>query len=272
MLSDEYIENRAKRFDFMTKHNRTFDVSVQAEVEKYTSFGIEHHVKLKLVFWDEQYSIITVPLSEIDHIDWFEKDKRCVLKFAKAAIDLPTQIKLALNDAPKEKMLRLDHTGIYDINGNIVYVAGDKVIGSLPDKDNWPKNATIHGIERVPLPFKLDIDTSLTKQQVFEGMRKLICLSSEIGRPLIAHAISGITRAAYKAAGMTPCAVLVIVAKSGKLKTYYCPHMTQLCNRSISIGPVSRLNSTTRFIEDILYEFSECTSVVDDLHTAESAK
>lgn len=54
------------------------------------------------------------------------------------------------------------------------------------------------------------------------------------------------------------------------LKSHYVPHLAQLYKRADGIGPVTRFNSTTRFIEDALYEYCECTAVIDDLHTAES--
>ena len=46
--------------------------------------------------------------------------------------------------------------------------------------------------------------------------------------PIHTVTISGIIRAAFKEAGMTPCAVLVIVGKSGMLKSHYVPHLVQL--------------------------------------------
>lgn len=86
----------------------------------------------------------------------------------------------------------------------------------------------------------------------------------------MAHVISGIVRMAFKEVGFTPCAVLVIVGKSGMLKSHYVPCLAQLYNRADGIKAVTRFNSTKRFIEDTLCEYSECTAVMDDLHTAES--
>lgn len=158
----------------------------------------------------------------------------------------------------------LDRTGIHHINDTIVFVAGDRVIArsSASEADS--------AFELEQLPFRLDIDETIDISTAIDGMMRLISLSPEIGPVLVAHAISGIIRAAFKEVGMTPCAVLVIVGKSGMLKSHYVPHLTQLYNRADGIGPVTRFNSTKRFIEDALYEYSECTAVVDDLHTAES--
>ena len=58
--------------------------------------------------------------------------------------------------------------------------------------------------------FKLNIDLSLTKKEVFEGMWEVIDLSYEIGRVLVAHVISGLARKAFTDAGFSPCTVLMI--------------------------------------------------------------
>ena len=172
----------------------------------------------------------------------------------------------------KEKILRLDRPGIFNVNGSIIYVAGDKIVGSLSDRVIIQDEESIHDVELAPLPFKLDIDPSLSRQEAFEGMRQLICLSPEIGRPLVAHVISGIIRTAYKDTGFIPCAVLVIIGKTGSLKTHYVPHMVQLYDRSDNIKPDTRFNSTLRSIEEILYETCEFTKVIDDISTAASSQ
>ena len=123
-------------------------------------------------------------------------------------------------------------------------------------------------IDLEALPFRLDIDTKLSPDQAFDGMRELICLSPEIGRVLVAHVVSGLVRAAFKEAGFTPCTVLIVTGKSGMLKSHYVPQITQLYNRADGIKVDSRFNSTQRFIEDIISAHDECTVVIDDLHTA----
>ena len=163
-----------------------------------------------------------------------------------------------------EKRYVLDRTGIHHIGDSIVFAAGNRVItqSSAPRTDPY--------FELGQLPFRLDIDENIDISTAIDGMMRLISLSPEIGPVLVAHVISGILRAAFKEAGMTPCAVLVIVGKSGMLKSHYVPHLAQLYNRADGIGPVTRFNSTKRFIKDALYDYSECTAVLDDLHTAES--
>lgn len=156
---------------------------------------------------------------------------------------------------------RFEHTGIVRIDGTVVFVAGDWVITQSSDTNLKSK------IKLADIPFRLDIDMKLSKKQVFEGARELICLSPEIGRVLVAHVISGFTRAAFQEVGFTPCAVLVVVGESGMLKSHYVPQLTQLYNRADGIGADTRFNSTQCFIEDIIGEHNECTVVIDDLHT-----
>lgn len=244
----------------------TFIPEVLSEVEINSSQRLEREVRLRLRFEDGQCADCTVPLSKIESIDWFQQDKRCLLNpdHRKAKAYIANIIRRGLLDAPIEKQYSLDRLGIHRVEGENVFVAGDRVITRSSD------NASTLNIKSGTLPFKLDIDSSLNAKEACDGMIELISLSPEAGRVLVAHVISGITRAAFKEAGMTPCAVLVIVGKTGMLKSHYIPHMTQLYNRSDEIRAVTRFNSTQRFIEDILYDYAQCTAVIDDLHTAES--
>ncbi len=156
----------------------------------------------------------------------------------------------------------LDKLGISCIGNEVVFRAGDRVITRSSSKDLESK------IKLKALPYRLDIDKELSPSEAFEGMRELLGLSPEVGRPLIAHVISGFIRTAFREAGMVPRTVLVIEGKSGMLKSHYVPHITQLYNRADEIGCDTRFNSTQRFIEDTIAGHDECTVVIDDLHTA----
>lgn len=156
----------------------------------------------------------------------------------------------------------LDELGIAKLEDGVVFVAGDRVI--TRSSATKPKAE----IESIVKSFRLDIDINLLKEQAFEGVRKLICLSPEIGRVLVAHVISGFTRVAFQEAGFTPCAVLIVVGESGMLKSHYVPQLTQFYNRADGIGADTRFNSTQCFIEEIIAGHNECTVVIDDLHTA----
>ncbi len=156
------------------------------------------------------------------------------------------------------------HVGINYVDNGVNFVAGDRVITRSDG------NVSSYNYELPNSPFRLNIDDTITKDEAFKGVYELINLSSEIGRVLIAHTITGLTLSAFKEVGIMPCAILMIVGESGMLKSHYIPQITQLYNRSDGVKPETRFNSSKRFIEDILCEYSECTVVIDDLHTAES--
>jgi len=246
----------------------TFVPSVVSVIHLQSSEGtiLRKLVRLSLGFKFGEKTDATIPLSEVQKTAWFEIDNRCILnaQCRYAAKYIATVVQAGLSGAPIEKRYAIDRMGLQCIEDSVIYIAGDRVITrSHAIVPNPP-------IDTSQLHFRFDIDPTLDRVDAFNGMRELIGLSPEIGRVLVAHVISGITRAAFKKVGFTPCAVLVIAGKSGMLKSHYVPHLTQMYDRADGIGAVTRFNSTSRFIEDMLYEYSECTAVIDDLHTAES--
>lgn len=247
-----------------------FIPKVLGEVSVHTSHGIEAHIRLRLHFKDENPSKpFSIPLTNIEKTDWLMKDKRCLLHSPqrKAKEYIANLIVSGLANAQKkEDIYLLDRMGIHNINGTIMFVAGDRVIPQSSDKDLLPK------IEIPPLGFKLDIDPKLMPRETFEGVKELIILSPEMGRPLMAHSISAILRSAFVTAGAPPSSILEIIGDSGSFKTFYTPTITQLYNRADEVKITARLNASDRFIEEILYDYSECTAVIDDRCTAESSK
>ena len=243
-----------------------FTPSVVSVVKRISSTGELEAVRVRLSFMDGDAGETIISLSDLDNVDWFDKDHRCLInsEYRRAKRFIADNIRAEVSKAPIEIRHVLDRTGIHRIGDAVVFAAGDRVIArsSAPEVDP--------AFELGQLPFHLDIDENITPSEAVAGMVQLISLSREIGPVLVAHVISGIMRSAFKKAGLTPCAVLVIVGKSGMLKSHYVPHLAQLYNRADGIGPVTRINSTPRFIEEILCEYSECTAVIDDLHTAES--
>ena len=244
----------------------TFIPTVLALVKVVGSDGESESVRVGLHFGDGTSTEALIPISNLDTVDWFGVDHRCLLnsgcRWAKRHIAVI--IRAGVSKAPVERQYLLDRTGVRHIGNAVLFVAGDRVI----TQSSALKADTDY--ELAQLPFRLDIDESISPVEAFDGMMRLIGLSPEIGPVLVAHTVSGIIRAAFKEAGMTPCAVLVIVGKSGMLKSNYIPHLVQLYNRADGIGPATRFNSTKRFIEDALYEYSECTAVIDELRTAKA--
>lgn len=244
----------------------TFIPEVMSMIKVVSTTGDKDLVRLKIHFKEGESKENIVSLSELDRMDWFTIDKRCIINphYKNANGYISNIIRASLNDVPIETRYSPDKLGICHIGDEVAFIAGDRAIA----RSSATQLESSFNLDH--LSFRLDIDTGLTKKQTFEGMKELISLSPEIGRVLVAHVISGLTREAFKEAGFIPCAVLVIVGESGMLKSQYVPQIVQLYNRSDEIRADTRFNSTQRYIEDILYEHSECTTVIDDLHTAEA--
>lgn len=245
-----------------------FVPEVLGRIELQTSSGVENYLRLKLYFEDDESEEIRLQLSDINKIDWFEKDWRCLINpsYPKARAYLKNLICARLNEVPAEIKYRINKLGINSINGKIVFNAGDRILFRSPSQDNM-KN-----IELGELPLRLDIDPELTMDETFEGMRELIRLSPEIGRVLVAYAVSGIIRGAFEESGSISRIVLAIVGVSGMLKSHFVPHLVQLYNRSDGIKATTRFNSTLSFMEDTICKYRDCTVIIDDLHTAWSGE
>lgn len=244
----------------------TFIPRVLRKIELKFETRTEKFLWLELIFFNGEKAESTVLLSEIERINWGDIDERCIINssYRNAKGFIANLVRASLTTAPLEEKYGMEHLGIHFVDKKVVFVAGDRVITRSCD------NQLISRIKLSNIPFRLDIDLKLSKEETFEGMRELISISPELGRVLVAHVISGITRVAFKKGGLTPCAVLVVVGESGLLKSHYVPHLVQLYNRSDEVKADTRFNSTKRYLEDVLCECSECTVVVDDLHSAES--
>lgn len=244
----------------------TFFPTVAKMIRIKTAGEVEEHVQVSLRFKGGKSTEVQVPLLGLDCVDWFALDRRCILapNPRTSGYYIANIIRMGVANAPVEERQRLNRLGIHCLGDEVLFVAGDRLI------TRSDRSTTVQNLEVQDLGFRLDIDPNLGPKEAFDGMRELISLSDEIGRVLIAHTVAGITRAAFKEAGITPCAVLVILGQSGILKSHYVPHLVQLYNRGDEIRAVTRFNSTNRFIEDVLDEYAECTAVLDDLHTAEA--
>lgn len=236
-------------------------------VEVESDTGVKSYVRVKLHFQDGGSTECNVLLSELDTVDWFGLDQRCLVnsKYRGAKEYIANMVRNGIITAPREKRYQIDRVGIHRIGDIIFFAAGDRIIRS-------PDNKPLSNVDLAKSSFRLDVDPELSKEKAFEGMRVLISLSPEVGRILVAHVISGLIRTAFIEAGVNPCTVLFVVGESGLLKSHYIPHLVQLYNRNDGIRAVTRFNSSSRFIEDILCEYSDCTAVIDDLHTAQAGE
>lgn len=244
----------------------TFYPAVVKVTKCVNTTKIDDIVHLQLHFSDGSNEDIEIKRLDIDRIRWNYLDARCILhhnhphpkKF------IANIIQAGISEAPIEEKFYLDRTGIHHIKDETVYCAGNRVItrssATISDSDFLLED----------LPFNFDIDESLSIQKTFDGMQELILLCP-IGRILIAYTISGIIRAAFVDAGFKPKEVLYIFGKTGMMKSHYIPHMVKLYNREADdICPDTRFNSSTRYIEDTLCKYNECTFIIDDIPTVGS--
>lgn len=243
-----------------------FFPKVLRRIEVKGSDGTIVYAAVKLLYEDGESKELIVPMQKLEKVDWYVLEPRCIFnprnRSARRCVE--NLIRKQLGQVPSETQYNISYSGINCIDGATFFVAGDRIISSSSHNKAIPKLNLDH------IKFRLDTDSELTASECFNGMRELISLSPEIGRILVAHAISGIIRSAFKNAGFIPCTVLMIIGRTGLLKSHYVPHLVQLYNRSDEIRAATRFNSSQSFIEKTLSQYSECTAVIDDLHSAAS--
>lgn len=273
MKSKNYPEGKENRQQITQQNQKKIDVricnffpKVLRKVEIKGSDSTVFYVALKLLYEDGESDELIVPLRNLCKADWYALEPKCIInsKSRRAGQYVENAIRNQLEQVPLETQYRIDYPGMHCIDGVRFFVAGNRIITDSSNNKAMPK------LNLDNVKFQMDIDSELTASESFEGMRELISLSPEIGKVLVAHTISGIIRAAFEKAGFIPCAVLMIVGKSGLLKSHYVPHLVQLYNRKDEVKAVTRFNSSPSFIEKTLSEYSECTAVIDDLHSAAS--
>jgi hypothetical protein len=255
-----------QHWEGINQHVCNFTPKVLRKIEMRDTDNTVTCVAIKLCFEDGESDEIVIPLSDLKKTDWYTLDQRCIFtpNCRNPGRYVENEVRRQLGRVPTEIQHRIDCAGLKCIDGERVFVAGERVVSRSSNSGAKPK------VNLDNVKVRLDIDSELTENEAFRGMRELISLSPEIGRVLVAHVISGIIRAAFKEAGFNPCNVLMVIGKSGMLKSHYVPHLVQLYNRSDGIKAVTRFNSSQSFIEKIVSEYSECTAVIDDLHSAAS--
>lgn len=237
-----------------------------AEEVKYPS-GTDQFLRISIIKSTGVKKDVTVSLKELNKIDWSAVDIQCVVNDQNrhARSFIAYHIAQQLNDVPIHYKIGLEQLGISKINNIAVFAAGDHLI--VPSNNqNLAENITIR-----PSGSRLDIDKNYSIKEASVEMKVLMELSQEIGRIVVAHAISAIIRSAFKESGFTPSTILYIVGESGMFKTQYVTNLVQLYDRNKEIKPNTRLNSSLSYVEDTLSRFGENTAVIDDLHTGESS-
>ena len=114
----------------------TFVPKVLKNIRLKTSKGIEDSVCLKLCFRNGEGKEVSIPLSDIDRIDWSRIDRRCIVHsdYRNAKKYLANIIRAEAISAPIETKYRLESMGIHNIGNTTLFIAGDRVITRSPDE------------------------------------------------------------------------------------------------------------------------------------------
>ncbi len=227
------------------------------------------NVKLRLLFWNGQYSKeFTEPLSCLDNTKWLEHDIRSRLhpevSPSKAQRYLVDYVRSELPTAPVEKLYRLNQIGVHVIDSEPIFCTGRELVISPTDKKNRAN------VELEPIPFNLDIDSTLSEKEAVAGMLELISLSPNAGRVISTYCLLYLMRKVYEATWKSPCCSLFLYGLTGTKKTTISTFLTQVYNRNKGIASPLRLNSSIPAALKIMYEKSDCVVVLDDLFPSES--
>lgn len=242
-----------------------FVPEVKKVIEVQFEDGIKKIVQLELLFSNDVKYEVSLELNCLEKIKWSDLCEFCVVNFQNrnAKLYLSTLIRSRLMQASYETWFGVKRTGIHKFNDMVLYCAGKDVI-TTNNKDGANNRVWIDNI-----PFSLDIEQNITLSDALTGVMELISLVPEVGSVLLAQAIGGIMSEAYRQVGFNPCTIIEVVGKSGMLKSTYVPQLVQLFNRNEEVTAATRFNATNRFMENLISSYSDCTVLIDDLHTAQ---
>ena len=244
-----------------------FSLRVESFIDVICDQVKEDWIRVELTFENGVVKTKELPLSGLDKMTWNEIDPTCILysKEHIAAMQIANWIRSQLtDDLPRETRYKVNEVGMHHIGDTVVFAAADRVI-----TQSSGNNFHVEVSDEVGL--RLDVDESITLPEAYAGVLELISLVPGVGEVLLAHTTSGIIRGAFVKAGFTPNAVLMVVGKSGMMKSSYVPQITQLYDRANGAKANTRFNSSTSFIEEDMGEYRHCTYVIDDIHTGSSS-
>lgn len=242
-------------------------------VEVYTDDALhpQSQVKFRLLFKNGQKSQeFLEPLTNLGHINWLDKDKRCRIypKYAHHRVSrfFEDAIRAALSNTLEEREYHLNRLGTHIIEDTPIFCTGGGII--------MPPNSTLKGvsIKTDSIPFNLDIDPELDEATAAVDMLELISLSPDAGRVILAQTLLYIMRSAYKSTGKAPCCCVFLYGETGSKKTTYSALLTQIYNRQKGIASLQRLNSSIPAAVAMIYEKNDCVIPLDDLFPAESGE
>lgn len=209
------------------------------------------------------------PVEEMDKINWEKLDIRCRYNpdVAKKRVEryLYDSVRQELQMAPQRTVYRLQHAGMYTIEGQPVFCTGTDVIHN----DNFDLDIVF---EIDPMYQKLEVDGKLSEEEAAAEFFRLLTLSPNPARIISAYKLGFFMRPAYERIGKVPKGCIFLYGRSGTQKTTYSSFLVQTYDRSRGIKSPSRLNASIPAAVNMLLENSNDVVVMDDLFPADSNK
>lgn len=211
--------------------------------------------------------VYTVPLDEIEKIDWFKLDINCRFEpnasQSRIIRHLCDNIRTQIGNVPRKTIYRLTHIGMNVVAGQHVFCTGQEVIRP---------SAASHDvlIDMQPMKYHLEIDSELTEGGAISKMIDLICLSPNPGRIILAYKLGYLMRQAYADAGRVPKGCIYLYGRTGTQKTTLSSFLNQMYDRSKGIVSPPRLDASIAAAVKILQEFPNDVVIFDDLCPADS--
>ena len=211
--------------------------------------------------------IYRVLVKDIDNMHWKTIDLRCCynLKIKEKMIEksLSQHVRQSLTAVPKKQIYRFNRTGMYEIKGRPVYCTGVDVI-------RGQEFASDILFEVAPMVHKLDIDVDLPEEEAATEFFRLLTLSPNPARLILAYKLGFFMRLAYEKIGKIPKGCIYLYGQSGTQKTTFTSFLTQTNDRSNGIKSPSRLNASIPAAVKMLLENFSDVVVMDDLYPADS--
>jgi hypothetical protein len=261
---------------FEDENGKPVSNSVPENIREFEAYADEESEPVLYVEWELRYhdgtrsKRITVLKSELDSTDLSKKDSKHRIhpRFGKTkAQRYIAQHILSVLDSSEsepEKVYEIETNGFHERENVRFFRAGQTIICPA-----GKKNALNLKLKSLPQKFTFDV-RRYSESEATAGTVKLIGLCPSVGQVIFSHMISGVTRPLFIEAGITPCSVPQVIGEFNSFKTTYVSLLTQMYDRDGQIKPVTRLNSTINFIEDVLHANVSNCIIIDDLHPADS--
>lgn len=219
-------------------------------------------VVINLILASGMESEITIPVSKVDRINWFQLDKRCLVdddnKNAQKHLKQILRIQIASCATQVAKLTQYTQLG-WNTNayGNAVYVTGNLCIGGTGNE--------------IISPALKEYQLQICEENPNGMLQKFVDLFCERipleGRILILYFFTGLIRQLYKEAGTPVDFVLYIFGKQQNRKTTLAKLTNNLYNRGtdmdFSVRTVAKTSCTTA--EKLIDMLRDTTLILDDV-------